>query len=80
MVQMIHKQLSDLTIQESQRLLDRAGGIQDVTDTVSGILKDVKNQGDTAIRQYTKQFDGVDIDEIEVDNNTIKAAERWILL
>lgn len=74
MVQMIHKHLSDLTTQESQRLLDRAGGIQDVTDTVSAILSDVKKQGDTALRQYTKQFDGVDIDEIEVDNNTIKAA------
>ncbi|NOR49312.1 MAG: histidinol dehydrogenase, partial [Methanosarcinaceae archaeon] len=74
MVQMIHKHLSELTAQESQRLLDRAGGIQDVTDTVSGILGDVKKQGDAALRQYTRQFDGVDIDEIEVDNNTIKAA------
>ncbi|MCD4801030.1 MAG: histidinol dehydrogenase, partial [Methanococcoides sp.] len=71
---MIHKHLSDLTDQESQRLLDRSGGIQDVTDTVSGILSDVKKQGDAALRQYTRQFDGVDIDEIEVDNNTIKAA------
>jgi len=74
MVQMIHKHLSDLTVRESQRLLDRAGGLQDVTDIVSGILGNVKKQGDTALRQYTRQFDSVDIDEIEIDNNTIKAA------
>ena len=71
---MIHKNLSNLTINESQRLLDRAGGIQDVTDTVSAILIDVKTNGDDAVRQYTKQFDGVDIDNIEVDSETIKAA------
>jgi histidinol dehydrogenase len=71
---MIHKHLNDLTVQESQRLLDRAGGIQDVTDTVSSILEDVKTNGDVALRQYTKQFDGVDIDDIEVDSRTIEAA------
>ncbi|MCG7850441.1 MAG: histidinol dehydrogenase [ANME-2 cluster archaeon] len=71
---MIHKHLNDLTVQESQRLLDRAGGIQDVTETVSSILGDVKTKGDAALRQYTKQFDGADIDDIEVDSGTIEAA------
>ncbi len=71
---MIHKHLHDLTVQESQRLLDRAGGIQDVTETVSGILEDVRTKGDAALRQYTKQFDGVDTDDIEVDSGTIEAA------
>lgn len=71
---MIHKHLIDLTVQESQRLLDRVGGIQDVTEAVSSILNDVRRKGDDALRQYTKQFDGVDIDNIEVDRETIKAA------
>jgi len=71
---MIHKHLNDLTVQESQRLLDRAGGIQDVTETVFSILGDVKTKGDAALRQYTKQFDGVDTDDIEVDSGTIEAA------
>ena len=71
---MIHKHLNDLTVQESKRLLDRAGGIQDVTETVSGILGDVKTKGDAALRQYTKQFDGVDTDDIEVDSESIEAA------
>ncbi len=71
---MIHKHLNDLTVQESQRLLDRAGGIQDVTETVFSILGDVKTKGDAALRQYTKQFDRVDTDDIEVDSGTIEAA------
>ncbi|MCL7415620.1 MAG: histidinol dehydrogenase [ANME-2 cluster archaeon] len=71
---MIYKNLNDLTINESKHLLDRAGGIQDVTETVSSILGDVKAKGDAALRQYTKQFDGVDTDTIEVDSGTIEAA------
>ncbi|MDF1558239.1 MAG: histidinol dehydrogenase [ANME-2 cluster archaeon] len=71
---MIHKNLRNLTVIESKRLLDRAGGIQDVSATVSGILADVKARGDAALRQYTKQFDRVDIDDIEVDSGTIESA------
>ncbi|MBW6519254.1 MAG: histidinol dehydrogenase [ANME-2 cluster archaeon] len=71
---MIHKNLRDLTVIESKRLLDRAGGIQDVSATVSVILADVKARGDAALRQYTKQFDRVDIDVIEVDSGTIESA------
>ncbi|MDW7776238.1 MAG: histidinol dehydrogenase [Methanosarcinales archaeon] len=71
---MIHKNLRNLTVIESKRLLDRAGGIQDVSATVSGILADVKARGDAALRQYTKQFDRVDIDDIEVNSGTIESA------
>lgn len=71
---MIHKNLHDLTINESKHLLDRAGGIQDVTKTVSFILSEVKTRGDAALRQYTKQFDRVDTRDIEVDSGTIEAA------
>jgi len=45
--------------------------IQDVTDTVSRILKDVKSLGDTALYNYTRQFDDVDIHDIEVDHDTV---------
>jgi histidinol dehydrogenase len=45
--------------------------IQDVTDTVSRILEDVKSLGDTALYHYTRQFDDVDIHDIEVDHDTV---------
>jgi histidinol dehydrogenase len=55
-------------------MLDSMGWIQDVIPTVSRILEDIKDRGDAAIRKYTKQFDSVEIDTIEVDGDTIKVA------
>jgi len=68
---MICKDLNKLTISESERLFNRMSEIQDVTDTVTRILEDVKSRGDTALYNYTRQFDGVDIHSIEVDHDTV---------
>jgi histidinol dehydrogenase len=68
---MIYKDLNKLTINESKHLFHRMSEIQDVTDTVSRILEDVKTQGDTALYSYTRQFDDVDIHDIEVDHDTV---------
>jgi histidinol dehydrogenase len=68
---MIFKDLNKLTINESKHLFHRMSEIQDVTDTVSRILEDVKSLGDTALYHYTRQFDDVDIHDIEVDHDTV---------
>jgi histidinol dehydrogenase len=68
---MIFKDLNKLTINESKHLFHRMSEIQDVTDTVSRILEDVKSLGDTALYHYTRQFDDVDIHDIEVNHDTV---------
>ncbi|MBE0523556.1 MAG: histidinol dehydrogenase [Methanosarcinales archaeon] len=68
---MIFKNLNDLSNLELTNLLDRMGEIQDVVPVVSDILKDVKKQGDAAVRLYTKKFDNIEIDVIEVDQESI---------
>lgn len=68
---MIYKDLNKLTINESKHLFHRMSEIQDVTDTVSRILEDVKSLGDTALYHYTRQFDDVDIHDIEVNHDTV---------
>jgi histidinol dehydrogenase len=68
---MIFKDLNKLTINESKHLFRRMSEIQDVTDTVSRILEDVKTLGDTALYHYTRQFDDVDIHDIEVNHDTV---------
>lgn len=68
---MIYKDLNKLTINESKHLFNRMSEIQDVTDTVSRILEDVKSLGDTALYNYTRQFDDVNIHDIEVDHDTV---------
>jgi histidinol dehydrogenase len=46
--------------------------------TVSLVLEDVRANGDKAIKKYTQQFDGVDIDAIEVTKTEIESAEKLV--
>jgi histidinol dehydrogenase len=40
------------------------------------ILDDVKNEGDTAVKRFTKQFDGIELDDLLVNETEINAAEK----
>lgn len=42
--------------------------------TVSGILADVKDNGDTAIKKYCLQFDGVELQNLKVSEDELKEA------
>jgi histidinol dehydrogenase len=42
--------------------------------TVAVILEDVKLNGDAAIKKYSKQFDGVELNELKVSNEEIEEA------
>ncbi len=48
----------------------------DLTKTVSSILDEVKSHGDNALRKFTKQFDGVDIENLQVSDAEFEEAER----
>jgi histidinol dehydrogenase len=60
---------------EIQRLLAReqAEGAN-VDDAVSEIIQNVRVQGDTALRDYTKRFDGADLYELEVPEQEMQDA------
>lgn len=45
---------------------------------VKRILEKVKTKGDKAIRNYTKEFDGVKLKKLKVDEKEIKAAEKLL--
>lgn len=56
-------------------LLSRTQEISsDILAKVSNILDDVRKNGDAACRKYTKQFDGIDIDEFKVSQAEIEIA------
>lgn len=56
-------------------LLSRTQEISsDILVKVSNILDDVRKKGDAACRKYTKQFDGIDIDEFKVSQAEIETA------
>ncbi|NJD77514.1 MAG: histidinol dehydrogenase [Candidatus Methanoperedens sp.] len=71
---MLIKPISELSKDETQRLLDRGTGLQDVMTPVISILDDVRKNGDPALRKYTKQFDKADISDIEVTHKEIHEA------
>jgi histidinol dehydrogenase len=45
---------------------------------VGKILQDVRQKGDTAVKKYTKKFDGVALRKMQVDAKEIKKAEAAI--
>ncbi len=49
-----------------------------LVETVSTILKDVKANGDNALKRYTKQFDGVDIENFKVDEKEVLNSAKYI--
>lgn len=46
----------------------------DVSKTVSEIINDVKNRGDSAVIEYEKKFDKVELKNLEVNSDEIKQA------
>ena len=46
----------------------------DLTSAVDGILADVRARGDDATREFTQQFDGVEIDDLAVTGELLKAS------
>jgi histidinol dehydrogenase len=80
---MLYKQLSNLTDKEKNKLFFRESEIVNIEETVSNILKTVKDKGDIALREFTLKFDGVDIEYVEVTKleieNAIKSLDANIL-
>lgn len=48
--------------------------LEDVYDTARGILNDVQRNGDDALKKYTRMFDGVELDGLEVTQQEIDKA------
>lgn len=47
---------------------------QDVTEVVKAIISDVKINGDKAVREYTKRFDGIDLENCQLSETEIENA------
>ena len=48
--------------------------ITELFDTARTVLDDVKKNGDRAVKRFTKMFDGVELEELEVSREEIAAA------
>ncbi len=52
--------------------------ISNLEERVLPILETVKQEGDAALKNYTKQFDGVEIDELKVSAREFEEAENLV--
>lgn len=75
---MIVKKISELNEKDLDIILNRnKTNISGILPTVSEILENVQKNGDNALKEYTKKFDGVDIDNFKVTSEEIdKAYEK----
>ncbi len=62
---------NDISLQE---IFIREQEEMDVSDVVSDIIKEVKNSGDKALREYAKRFDNCDLQCLEVTKEQIEEA------
>lgn len=71
---MLYKKISELTQEDMEHIMLREVEFFKVMDDVSVIINDVKKEGDDALKKFTKEFDGADIVDIEVEDIEIENA------
>ena len=64
-----------LTLRDIRRITKRdQAENEDIRKAVEGILADIEKRGDAAVKEYTKRFDGVDLDHFLVTPEEIDKA------
>ncbi len=71
---MLYKKISELTQEDMEQIMLREVEFFKVMDDVSVIINEVKKEGDDALKKFTKEFDGADIVNIEVEDIEIENA------
>lgn len=54
--------------------------VADIEDTVNTVFIEVQKDGDTALHKYTKKFDGVLLEDLQVSKDEIKEAQNLVSL
>jgi histidinol dehydrogenase len=67
--------VADLSPAERRELFDRDAGVEAVRGDVRGILERVREEGDAALREFAREFDGVEVGAIEVTSDAQRAVE-----
>ncbi|PSP55943.1 histidinol dehydrogenase [Halobacteriales archaeon QS_1_67_19] len=70
------RELSDLGPDERRTLFERDAGIESVQDDVRDIVSRVREEGDVAVREFCREFDGVEIGNLEITDEAERAYEE----
>ena len=67
------RRIDSLSEDERAGIIDRSAGA-DVEEDVRPIVEKVRQEGDDALREFTREFDGVEVEELRVKENEIHEA------
>ena len=68
--------IADLRPGERRAIFERTSGVDAVRDDVAEIIARVREEGDVALREFSREFDEVDVGPVEVTDQTERARDR----
>lgn len=70
------RRIGDLAPEERADVLERDAGVADVLEDAAAIVEDVQQGGDAAVDRFTREFDGVTVDQVDVTEVAASMAEN----
>lgn len=70
------REISKLSPDDRDALFEREAGVAAVEDDVREIVDRVREEGDAALREFTREFDDVELGSIEVTSEAERAVEQ----
>jgi histidinol dehydrogenase len=67
--------IAELSTAERRAFFDRDSGVESAREDVREILPRVREEGDVALREFSKQFDGVEVANVDVTAEAERAVE-----
>jgi len=68
------REVADLGPEDRRALFDRDAGVGAVRDDVREIVDRVREEGDVALRDFSREFDGVEVGNLDVTDQAERAA------
>lgn len=68
------RRIEDLTEDERREILDRDVSTEEVAGDVGEIVREVRERGDDAVREFTRRFDDVEVEDPRIRGQDLEAA------
>ncbi|MFC7098615.1 histidinol dehydrogenase [Halobaculum marinum] len=69
------RQVADLSPDERRAFFERDAGVDAVRGDVRDIVERVRDEGDAAIREFSREFDGVEVANIDITDEAERAVD-----
>ena len=70
------REVADLSPSERSALFDRDSGVDAVREDVAAIVGRVREEGDVALREFSEEFDGVSVGNVDVTDEAARAVDQ----